>query len=50
MIKKKIIKIILNIIKNNKYFKAKAIKQKAYYEKKYSMKNITESFIKEVLN
>tara|TARA_B100000780_G_scaffold95182_1_gene66352 strand:- start:1887 stop:2969 length:1083 start_codon:yes stop_codon:yes gene_type:complete len=48
--KKKIIKIILNIIKNNKYFKAKAIKQKAYYEKKYSMKNITESFIKKVLN
>tara|TARA_Y100000389_G_scaffold173780_1_gene183212 strand:- start:185 stop:1270 length:1086 start_codon:yes stop_codon:yes gene_type:complete len=41
-----IIKLIIDVIKNNQKIKIKANKDKTYYLKKYSMKNITRSFIK----
>ncbi len=45
--KKKFIKEIINIIKNNKRLKKKAGKSKNFYLKKYSMKKIVEKFINE---
>ena len=48
--RKKISKIIFEIIKKNKIIKVKAVKQRFYYLKKYSMKNITKIFVKKILN
>ena len=45
----KFIKIINYVIKNNKIIKKKSIKSKNYYLKKYSMKNITDNFLKKYL-
>ena len=38
---------IIRIIKNNKFYKNKALKMREYYLKKYSMKNILNKFIYE---
>ncbi len=43
-------KVISNIIKNNKSIKIKSLKDRIYYKNLYSMKNITESFVKKYLN
>lgn len=45
--KNEIIKRIVHIIKNNKFVKKKSIKDKKYYQKLYSMKNIIKKFINE---
>jgi len=45
--KTKLIKEIINIIKNNNKLKKKAGKSKNFYLKKYSMKKIVEKFINE---
>lgn len=45
--KSDLIKIILQIIRNNKVIKKKSIKLSNYYLKKYSMKNIMKKFIDE---
>ena len=44
---KKIIKNIVIIINNNKIIKKKSLEQRDYYMEKYSMKKITENFIKQ---
>ena len=44
---KKIIKNIVTIINNNKIIKKKSLEQRDYYMEKYSMKKITENFIKQ---
>ena len=45
----KFIKIINYVIKNNRIIKKKSIRSKNYYLKKYSMKNITDNFLKNYL-
>ena len=42
----KLLKIISYVIKNNSKIKKKSIKDRFYYSKKYSMKNITQDFLK----
>ena len=48
--RKKFITEIIKILRNNKKIKLKLIKDKIYYQKNYSMKNITQNFIKKYLN
>ncbi|MDA9650352.1 glycosyltransferase family 4 protein [Candidatus Pelagibacter sp.] len=45
--KKKFVKIVLDIIKNNKKYKKKSINSKNYFLKQYSMRNIINKFINE---
>ena len=46
---KKFINTIDNVIKNNKAIKKKSIIAKNFYLKKYSMKKITNNFLKNYL-
>ena len=48
--KKHLLKIINYVIKNNNKVKKLSIKNKYFYLKKYSMKSITENFLKKYFN
>ncbi len=47
--RKNFLKIIYRIIQDNKDIKYKSLKDKSFYKNKYSMKNITQNFIKKYL-